>query len=155
MKKIAIVLIAFLAFGLSQMQGQKNYNSAIGLRLGLPYGITGKTFISEQDALEGILHFRDNYVGFTGLYERHVMLANVPELNFFYGAGAGIAIFNSRYSGNNNFSIGIDAIIGVEYTIPNAPINLSLDLKPYINVVPQFGQNDDWVQAAISARYTF
>ncbi|MBA3900841.1 MAG: hypothetical protein H0X62_11640 [Bacteroidetes bacterium] len=55
----------------SDNQQERTYSSAIGLRFGFEGGITYKTFIGEQSALEFILSTGWGYGGIrlTGLYE--------------------------------------------------------------------------------------
>lgn len=162
MKKTTILIIAFLSFGLSSAMAQKNFNNALGLRFGLPTGITFKGSVSKTDALEGILHFNEHYLGLTGLYERHGKLGSIPEISVFYGAGAGISAYNrnnNNYNHNGtNISLGLDVIIGIDYTFESIPINLSLDLKPSIILLEDsydnsFGHINP--EAALSARYCF
>ena len=47
----------------------QDYNTGIGLRGGLDYGITIKHFINKKNALEGIFTNRWRGYNFTGLYE--------------------------------------------------------------------------------------
>jgi hypothetical protein len=48
--------------------------------------------------------------------------------------------------------MGIDGILGIEYTFDDAPINLGLDLKPSLNL---FGYTGLWAEFGLSARYVF
>jgi hypothetical protein len=163
MKKTTILIIAFLSLGLSSAIAQKNFNKALGLRFGLPTGITFKGSVSKTDALEGILHFNENYLGFTGLYERHGKLGAIPEISVFYGAGLGIATYNRNNHNYNNhngssISLGFDMILGIDYTFESIPINLSLDIKPTIILLEDsYSHNfgDIYPEAALSARYCF
>lgn len=155
MKKIISLFASFCVFGFCSVTAQSNYKTAIGLRLGSPFGITAKTFVSKTDAIEGILHAYSNDIGFTGLYERHGKIGNIPEFNVYFGAGAGIAIHNINNNYNNYASIGIDGILGVEYTISSIPINVSIDVKPYINIVPDIEISQRTIDAALSVRYYF
>jgi len=153
MKKV-ILLIAFTVVSFFAIS-QKNYEGALGLRFGwlqnnASAGITGKLFLKEKDALEGILNYglgTGGWLSLTVLYERHATLFDVPELNAFYGAGGGISVFES------GFNAGIDGIVGVEYTMAEIPINFSLDVKPYFNLLP-FGDTFHF-NSALSIRYTF
>jgi hypothetical protein len=67
MKRKIIVLILFTALGLSSF-GQ-DYRTSLGLRAGIPYGLTVKHFLSKTNAVEGTL--ASSWGGFviTGLYE--------------------------------------------------------------------------------------
>lgn len=149
--------LVFTVFSLLSMCAfsQKNYNSALGLRFGanntnFVTGVTGKHFLSDKDALEGIVNFgftrNSNFVSITGLYERHATLFGVPEINGFYGAGGGLG-----FTGNG-VSVGIDGITGVEYSFLEIPINVSIDVKPYLTVVPEVFLT---FNSAFSVRYYF
>lgn len=160
MKRIIGLIIAFSAFGFVQLSAQQNYNGALGLRLGYPYGITGKGFISKADAIEGILHFNSQnnyhrYVGLTVLYERHVELSALKGLNLYYGGGAGFVAYSNKYRNTDTYSLGIDGIIGLEYTLDDIPLNFGVDVKPYIGIYPDLGFNENNVQGALSVRYAF
>ena len=67
-------------------------------------------------------------VGITraGLYEWTQPVIN-NDFNLYYGVGGHLG------AAANKFAIGIDAIVGLEYKIPNAPIAFSLDYKPSVN----------------------
>jgi hypothetical protein len=157
MKKI-IVCIAFLLslnFGFSQ-----DYDNGIGLRAGFASGITFKHFLNSHAAFEGIAATRWQGFEFTGLYEVHGQAFDVDRLNWYYGAGAHLGLYN----GNNHNShwanqnenyvvVGADLILGIEYNIETIPINLSLDWKPVINVL---GHQGIWADGgALSVRYIF
>jgi len=67
MKKTSL-LLAFIAIISFSVSGQ-DYKTSVGLRAGLPYGLTAKHFLSKTNAVEGIL--ASSWGGFviTGLYE--------------------------------------------------------------------------------------
>jgi hypothetical protein len=149
MKKTILTLVILSVMALTKSYSQ-NYKSGLGLRLGRPMGITGKMFLNDKGALEGILHtWRDAGFGITGLYEIHSRLGRDRNLQFYYGPGAGIAVHN------NDFSLGINLVVGIEYKIKTAPITVGLDVKPYINVIPAVEFSENYVDAALSLRYTF
>ena len=71
------------------------------------------------------------------------------------GPGGHIGNVDGNYNrldpANRITVIGVDAIIGLDFTIPNAPINLQVDYKPGIHLV---GWNEPWVDSfAVSIRY--
>jgi hypothetical protein len=157
MKKqlITAVIILVSAFA-SQAQP---YNRAIGLRAGWSNGLTYKQFLNETSAFEAIVYSRWRGLQLTGLYEKHVM-TNTAGLDWYYGAGAHIGFwrgyknhpwfddYNRTYT-----TIGIDGIIGIEYTFQKVPINLSLDYKPSFEI---FGYTGFWGgDAALSVRFCF
>lgn len=123
-----------------------SYNTAIGLRGGETSGLTIKHFIGGSTAIEGIIGLWHHGINITLLFEKHASAFGVDGLNWYYGGGGHIAIqTNSHYYGyghrrhdryeKGNIGLGIDGIVGLEFKIPAVPIALSLDIKPYIEVI--------------------
>lgn len=148
-----ILLFSLLSFG-------QDYQTSVGLRAGLPYGLTAKHFLSKTNAVEGVL--ASSWGGFviTGLYENEHWTGQYPGLNWFWGGGAHIGFwdttrdnpyFNETYKGNA--VLGIDGIIGLEYTFDEFPLNLSIDLLPTFNIIGYTGWGG--INGAISVRYVF
>ena len=143
MKKLLFALLIFTTFETAA----QNYNSAIGLRGGVDSGITYKAKLNDFSAAEGIASFRYRGVVVTGLYtiQNDWDIKGEP-FQWYYGGGGHVGLFNSRNNSNgfgNSFDggviIGLDGIIGMEYTFPAAPINISLDYKPAFNLVGDVG----------------
>lgn len=153
-----ILIITFLLCGQKQISAQ-SYSNAVGLRLGSSNGITFKHFLNQSDAVEIIAGSRWRGFQFTGLYERHQTINDIQQFKFYYGAGAHIGVwdnyrnhpwFDDDYRGNEAV-IGVDGILGLEYTFSKAPISLSLDWKPEFNII---GYSGVWVgDAGLSVRY--
>lgn len=123
-----------------------SYNTAIGLRGGETSGLTIKHFFGGSAAIEGIIGLWHHGFTLTALYENHTSAFGVAGLNWYYGAGGHFsARTNSSYYGwghrrndyydNDNFGLGVDGIVGLEFKIPQVPVALSLDLKPFIEVI--------------------
>ena len=128
----------------------------MGLRAGFSNGFTIKHFLSEKAAVEGILSTR--WRGFTvvGLYEIHNEAFEEDGLKWYYGAGAHLSTWNGRnvsWANNNDsyLAIGIDGVIGLEYTFSDFPINIGLDWKPAINIIGYSSFVGD--AGALSIRY--
>lgn len=154
MKKL--LFIAMLALIGSTVYGQ-DYKTAIGVRGTFVSGITVKHFIKEETALEGILSFGRWGMNITGLYEKHATAFDVEGLYWYYGAGAHLGNWNDDYpqlEENGEFVvIGIDGIVGLEYSIQEIPISFSVDYKPQLNLT---GYPGFWgYGGALSIRYTF
>lgn len=149
-KLISILSLAILLVAAADAQ---DYKTALGFRLGLYNGITVKHFISRNSALEGLLSTRWSGFEITGLYEIHHEAFNVDKLKWFYGAGAHVGFYGSSYPGGSVTVLGVDGILGLEYSFDEIPINVGLDWKPSINLLGYshfFGDG-----AALSIRYTF
>lgn len=156
MKK-TLTAVAVLMFLASASYAQSNigsldYKTALGVKV-YPGSITVKHFIKEKAALEGLLYFHAHGTRITGLYELHYDIKNAPGLKWYVGPGAHIGFYSSKYGGSTSF--GIDGVIGLDYKIQNAPINLSLDWQPGFEFGNRYGNGfaGDW--GGIAIRYVF
>lgn len=152
------MLMASLLCGVLSVSAQ-DYNSAIGLQGGLYNGVSFRTMISSDQAIEGIVSAR--YGGFraTLLYEIQHAFPSAQRLHWYYGGGAHIGTYNTgnynkQLDGASTTSvfIGVDGIIGMEYNF-DFPLNLSLDWKPSFNLIGYGTFIGDGF--ALSARYYF
>lgn len=156
MKKSVIVILFVLSFAGLKAQ---DYGAAIGLRGGVAQGITFKTFVGGGSAFDLILGTHSQGLNFTALYELHSPdVFGVDNLALFYGFGGHVGFYNSTnypaswgiYSSGP--VVGIDGVVGIEYTFDEIPINLSLDIVPSITVIPGVWY---WQRGALSIRYVF
>jgi len=156
MKKIGFILLIILTVNVCKVYSQE-YRQAVGLRGGLYKGITYKKFISDNTAVEGILHTRWQGWQLVGLLEHHNEISWMENLYWFYGYGAHIGFYDAKYTHWDTEGtytvIGVDGIIGIEYDIPGVPIAIGLDWKPYINLIGYSHIFSDG--GAFSLRYTF
>ena len=158
MKK-AILSLSVLFFTLTFVQAQ-DYQTGIGLRGGFSNGLTVKHFLGDQTAVEGILSTRWRGFLITGLLEFH-RPTQVDGLQWYYGFGGHIGVWNNRNNSKNPFFdndksgtvIGVDGILGIEYSFSGIPFNLSLDWKPAFNLIGYSGFRGDG--GALSIRYIF
>lgn len=151
MKGILVALCMLWAFTTQAQQ----YNSAVGVRGGLLNSITYKKTLNDFSAIEGIGSFRYGGLLLTGLYTiQNDFTAEGESFQWYYGGGAHIGLFNNRASffneGNSSSAvIGVDGVIGVEYTFSEIPLNLCLDYKPAINLIGYTGFWADHVSVGI------
>jgi len=164
MKKLlfsSILLFSILL--ISKQSNAQDYKTAVGLKFGgYENGISLKYFTTSDIALEGILGFRSHGIVITGLYEIHQEAFGVKELKFYYGAGAhigseGSGVYHTIGGGdqvynNSHILLGVDGVLGLEYTIPQAPIAISLDLNPRVELAtgPFFD-----IAPGLGIKYTF
>jgi len=151
MKKIFLTLSVVLLF--AGVVNAQDYKTGIGARLGWDVGLTVKHFLNEKSAIEGILAYPYKWGGpsITGLYEIHNNIGGIERLRWFIGGGAHVGFYGSGYTGGAATAIGLDGILGLEYSFSDIPINLSLDWKPQFDIVPAtfFGYQG----VALSIRY--
>lgn len=150
MKNLNLVLVILLFFALSTDSSAQAYKSAAGLRLGAPFSLSYKTFISESSALEATIGTRRygysglgfGFAGFgyrtfviSGSYQIHKPI-NIDEfsgLEWYFGGGASANFWS--YDGdfgndNSKVNLGIQGYIGLSYSFDEVPINLILDWVP-------------------------
>lgn len=142
MKKLFIYLslVGFFAIA-GNMEAKAQYNNALGVRVGDYSGLTFKTFLEQDDALDLMLGFRNTHsysaVKFTGLYEIHNPLNNtIPGLRWYYGGGMSIGGIEYKATDKNKLLFSADGVLGLDYKFDGAPINLSFDWKPALQVAP-------------------
>jgi hypothetical protein len=134
-----------LVFVLSMTSVKAQYKNALGLRLGDAFGVTYKTFIQSDRALDFILNVRSrndqsDFV-LTGLYEVHNPIGGAGGLQWYYGAGASVGSINYRNNvrRDNDLYLSVDGVLGLDYVIPGTPLNLSADWKPALVLTPYTG----------------
>jgi hypothetical protein len=161
MKKTLITgLIAFCFVTISIAQ---DYNTGIGIRGGPFTGLTVKHFVSERTAFEFLLASRWRGFEITALYEIHNQAFDVDRLKWYYGFGAHAGFYDGDYTydrrggwgerGRKYTVLGLDGILGLEYSFAEIPFNLSIDWKPTFNF---YGYSGFWGDGgALSIRYIF
>jgi len=167
LKLLIVFAFLFLSFhGVAQ-----NYRTGIGFRLGgLASGITVKHFVNSSAAIEGIAGFAHHAFILTGLYEVHRNIPNAPGLQWFFGGGGHIGFF--RYDGyyyvvhthgnqyyyfaddpeGSHAIFGLDFILGLDYKFTNAPIDIALDIKPFVDF---FDGAEGFFDGAFTFRFVF
>ncbi|MFI5203869.1 MAG: hypothetical protein ACHQF2_05180 [Flavobacteriales bacterium] len=123
------------------------YPNAVGVRFGESSGLTLKTFAG-SGAFDFIISVWPNDLAVFALYERYHPLGD-NGLNLYYGGGVHVAFNTIRndeyryrheyyekwwYHQRNGFGFGLDAIVGLEYKLENAPVAFSIELKPYMEI---------------------
>jgi len=156
MKKL--IIICLFVFGLGAISNAQDYNTGIGARLGFNQGLTVKHFVSQKSALEFLLATRWRGFEITGLYEIHAPAFRTERLKWYIGFGAHVGFWNGDYAkwgepGTQYTVVGVDGILGLEYSFSEVPINLGVDWKPSYNFS---GYTGFWADGgAISIRYIF
>jgi hypothetical protein len=148
MRKIAIILllVSFTGSVYSQI-----YEKQVGMRLGVTSGITGKIIKNDRTAIEGTLGFREGGIQLYGLVESYhpLIKTNTTHWMIYFGGGAHMGYINGynrvrRWSNTSGYYyeeqriagmvIGIDGVIGTDYTFNKVPITLSFEFKPFLEL---------------------
>ena len=163
MKKI--ILCAFLLIGLAySVQAQDIAKNALGLRLGDNDGfgveVSYQKGFSKNNRLELDLGFSNsNDVDAFKLVGLYQWIWEIDRgFNWYAGVGAGLGSWSydkGGYSDSGTFLLAAGDI-GIEYNFQEAPIQLSLDLRPEIYFNSDKYREDSFgPDIAIGIRYRF
>jgi len=151
MRTIALCILLLATSSCINRLLAQDYKLAMGVRFSsasptLSNSFSVKYFMDETNAIEGLISFGTRF-GIGGLYERHQLIGGTPAFTWFWGLGG--------YVGwqNNNTYLGPTGAIGLDYKFANAPLNLSIDWKPELDILPNINFVPD--AFGITARYTF
>jgi hypothetical protein len=137
MKKI--ITTFFLVFLLVMAGISQDYETGIGIKVGMVPGISAKHFLTTNKALEGNVTIRWGGANFTALGEFHYPMFDTDGMSFYYGGGFHIGVWDSglardQPASGHQLNMGIDGIVGLEYAFFDVPISLGLDWKPNFNI---------------------
>ncbi len=156
MKKIIIAIVAIFA-----MTTAANAQlSGIGVRLGggQGYGAELSTLWNFGNRVEIDLGWGSNNhhtdFSLTGIYQWQGELGS--GFGWFAGVGGWLGMWswdNGWDDGEGNFYLALAAQAGIEYNFDAIPIQLSLDVRPRFNLIPN--THFDWGGVALGIRYRF
>lgn len=157
----AFALFAFMSLSLLGFSQERNehYSRAIGGRFGVANGVTYKHFMNSSHAIDAIVNFQGNrdwgVFKVVGLYEIHdqIGIADYEGLLWYYGAGGGLGFYNDKVEDATSVAFSLDGVLGLDFKVPTAPINISLDWKPMLELSPDPGLKFDGF--GLSIRFTF
>src|SRR5882757_913794 len=150
--RIIPLCLALLAAGcLFNSASAQDYKVAIGVRFSsasptLSNSVSVKYFMDESNAVEGLVYFGNRF-GIGGLYEKHQLIGATPAFKWFYGGGGYVGFQDGQTW------LGPTGVVGLDYKFQNAPLNLSLDWKPELDIIPKINFVPD--AFALTARFTF
>ncbi|MFD0797077.1 hypothetical protein ACFQZJ_06370 [Maribacter chungangensis] len=156
MKKLALVVIAIIGFGVSKTNAQSEYNSAAGL--GIDFGSdivtlvgpSGKFFFQPEHAVTTELLFGSDIMLITALYQYHGNIEGAEGLKWFAGAGPSLYLGIGDASGS---SFALRPSVGLDYKINNVPLAFSFDWRPAI--IFEEGSGFQGAQFGLGFRYAF
>lgn len=159
MKKYLFIALVIILGTLSKVNAQvegNSYRTAVGVKI-YPGAISLKHFLNDNAAVEGLVSFWRFGFRFTALYEYHGEINGAPGLQWYIGPGAHLGFFNNRWSRlyldeTGTIDLGVDGVLGLDYKINGAPINLSIDWQPSFTIItnPTFRS---W--GGLGIRFTF
>lgn len=132
------------------------YQKAIGVKM-YPSAISYKSFMTGSKALEVLGYFTLDGFRTTVMLEKYSPFAATEQLSWYIGYGGHLGIWSETWKKNNpthnaGIALGVDGILGLDYKIKNAPLNLSIDWQPSFNFVGASYFESGW--AGLGIRYT-
>ncbi len=137
---LRLSILSFLFFFSLPFAFSQDYDSALGIRLGSANGISVKSFVSSQTAVEGMIVYRRHGIRMIGLTMVQIPLGRNSGTSLYVGGGA-------HYGFNQLFNpeayahqvAGVDGIVGIEFAFPHSQMSLSFDLKPMYELLGSRG----------------
>jgi hypothetical protein len=160
MQKLIIVLgFVFITATVSaqKMALGTTYKTAVGVKF-YPGAVSVKSFTKQNVALEGLIYFWNYGTRFTGLYEIHGDITGATGLRWSVGPGAHIGFWNTSWKDkyptrDDGLMLGVDGVLGLDYKVKGAPIDVSLDWQPSFNFVGYNYFEGGW--GGLGIRYAF
>lgn len=125
-KGILIAVFSVLAFCSAGAQNQN-----LGLRLGYGAEASYQQYLGKNRLEFDLGLDLDKRIGLVGMYQWVNPLGG--NFKWYLGLGAGVGILDK------DFALSAVGDLGIEYKFPKAPIQLSLDYRPGLNIVPKVG----------------
>jgi hypothetical protein len=133
------------------------YNKAIGVKM-YPSAISYKQFTKQNKAFEALGYFTLDGFRASVLFEKYSPIGDIENLSWYVGYGGHLGLWSEEWKKSNpnhkaGIALGVDGILGIDYKIKTAPLNLSIDWQPSFNFVGSSYFESGW--AGIGVRYTF
>ncbi len=135
---------------------ENGYTKAIGVKM-YPGALSYKQFKQSNKAIEAIGYFTLDGFSLAVLKEFYTPIEESNQLSWYYGYGGHLGIWSDEWkktnagTNNSNIAVGFDGILGLDYKVKNAPINISIDWQPSFSIIQSYFNN----QGGIGVRYTF
>jgi len=153
-KMLALCLICCIAVCSVHAQSMgRTYKTALGVKVWDGGGISFKTFVAPNNALEVVGYFYKDGTRLTGLYEIHGDISGAPGLKWYIGPGAHLGFYDYKGYNGDKVVAGIDGVLGLDYKVNRAPINFSIDWQPSFEFADGRGFVGSW--GGLGIRYTF
>ncbi len=143
---------------------EANKGFGLGLQVGVPPGLAGKYYLSQDTALDFAVAFyrygRDRYDDAFHIHMTHLwhpfVLAESQALwvPLYVGVGARILDHRSDRDFADDLHIGVRAPIGIALDFNNIPLDIFLELALVVDVISD-GHGYSDVNGALGVRYYF
>lgn len=158
-KLIALLFVIGVSTSIysQQINTGSSYTTAVGIKV-YPGALSIKHFTNDNTAIEGLGYFWQYGFRATGLYEIHGNINGAQGLKWYVGPGAHVGFYNTTWTNdypgrNSGIAIGVDGVLGLDYKVQGAPLNVSFDWQPSFNLIGYNYFEGGW--GGLAVRYTF
>jgi hypothetical protein len=138
-------------------------SKAFGIRAGQTSGLVYHAPINEDRMIMSIFGPRDGGLVLTCLAttEHNFPMPLPKNCHFYIGFGGHLGYFKDQPDPEDNYhkrylpSIGVDALAGFEYFLTIYPVSLSIDVKPYVNILGPYNFFSGLNDIGFSIKYNF
>ena len=142
------IFLFLITVSLSVSLNGQPYDHSGGVRAGYSSGITYKGFFRHQmAAIEADVFYNRHGLNLSVLYEHHMELFRSKRWLLYMGGGA----FGGEWE--EELSLGLAAVGGIEFVVRDLPLNFSLDWKPMVNIFRIYEL--DFLDFGVCIRYRF
>lgn len=148
-----IRFILLFSLALSLPLHSQEYKTAVGLKGGSMSARSGfgglnlKHFLSGSNAIELTASTGRGNARIHGLYEWQNQTGWEDGLDWYVGIGGGVGFWRSGFwnsaSNKHNFNSGLyllgSAVIGLDYTFSDIPVNVAIDSGPSVGILNTYG----------------
>jgi hypothetical protein len=140
------LLVAILLLPL-HLQAQP-YEHAAGIRAGYSSGLTYKGFfLHRMSGVELDVTYNQHGLNISGLYVIHAEPFRKSRWQIYFGGGGFGGLWDDEPS------LGLVAMGGIEYILRDLPLNFGFDWKPMLNIYKTF--HYDLLDFGLTIRYRF
>lgn len=153
---IAFLTISMCSFSQKTAAFNSPYKNAFGVKLFTYPLLSYRHFNKSNKAVEALGYISLNDFNATILSEKFFNIEDAENLSWFIGWGGHYSLWSDKNTSNHSSgtAVGIDGIIGFDYKINNAPLTISVDFQPSLNL---FAGNTPFEKGygGIALRYVF
>ena len=152
MKKVVLILVAIMGLAFAANAQENNLGVRFGGGQGYNAELSWQYGIGDNrlEADLGWANYKEvSSFSLTGIYQFVYGLSN----NFAWFIGPGAHFGLTTVEGETKFALALAGQVGIEYDFASIPLQLSLDIRPRLNVIPS--TNFHWGDIAFGIRYRF
>lgn len=147
MKKTLLILL--IIFTLNVYSQDKGFG--VGVIIGEPTGISLKNWLNTKNAIDAgfswtlykpALHIHVDY-----LWHSYNVFNTKERIPLYYGVGGRI-----KFGNKDDARIGLRGVIGVDFFVRNAPIDIFIEIAPIFDLIPSTSMSGN---GGLGIRYFF